>query len=160
VGYNFSGDDFDTEIAVNDIPGYINNYVPVGACPDPGETSVVDSLSFGGDVKFSTGTEYTAIDLQTLSALPGVNINTPITIGLSGNWFNTTLPIGTTFSISVSTVIGGTMFRDGTTFGTTGVVNQIKTVSYDPQGYGETCPSWLGITQLKYYPDSGIVQLE
>ena len=166
VGFNFDGNDFDAEASVNNIPGYINNYVPVGGCPNPGETTFVDSLSYGGDIKSSIGQEQILIDLNSLSAIafPSTSV---VNIGLSGNWY-TLSPINPawTFSLTLSAINGGDMIWDGSNSrfiingGT--VVNTMQ-FSYPATALasGESCspPSYKTISELIYYINLGEIQV-
>lgn len=166
VGFNFNGNDFDAEAAVNDIPGYINNYVPVGGCPNPGETTSVDSLSYGGDVKSSIGQEQILIDLRSLSAL-AIPTTSVVNIGLSGNWY-TLSPINPSwvFSLSLSAINGGEMIWDQTNYKfdiNGGTV--VKTMDFPfpatALASGQSCspPSYKSISELIYYVNIGEIQV-
>jgi len=166
VGFNFNGNDFDAEAAVNDIPGYINNYVPVGGCPNPGETTSVDSLSYGGDVKSSVGQEQILIDLRTLSAI-AIPTTSVVNIGLSGNWYTLfSINPAWSFTLSFSAINGGEMTWDQTNYKfdiSGGTVVDTKDFVFPATSLasGQVCtpPSYKSISELIYYVNIGEIQV-
>lgn len=168
MGFEYSGNDFDPNVSVYNIPGYANNYVTVGGCPIGSPSTAVGSLSYGGDFKSSSGTEQVLVDLQTLSAINP--LATSINIGVSGNWYMNPLnPIQPfwTFKLSISAINGGTFTLDDPNnrfILNGGTVTEIKEYIRDPFSLakGQSCPptpSYASISQLIYYTYNGDVQV-
>lgn len=138
--WNNTGVDFDIENAITNIPGYVNNYKPVGFCPG---FTIVDSLSWGGDVKGNTGSEYVAVDFNALSAINPAA--TSIELGLSGQW--ATAFTSGNITVEFTTYSGGTIAKAGTVLFATGPLlqtfNLFKSVtiagdcSITPQTFGK-----------------------
>jgi hypothetical protein len=121
--WNNTGTDFDIVNAINNIPGYANNFIPVGFCP---ARTIVGSLSWGGDVKGTTGSEYVALDYNALSAVALAAGATTFDMGLTGQW-STNFTSGA-FSLEVTTYSGGTIAKSGTVLFATGPLLQTFTL--------------------------------
>jgi len=144
--------DADISLAVNNISGYLNNYKAVGVCgvQGPNLATVVDSLSWGGDSKGATTSEYFAFRPDTLSAINTLQNN--IELGLSGYWFNPTVSTPTTVNISFSSYSGGDIYRIGSTLVSSQSSSplQVYQRTYSLEGGGTSCTSLSTITSIFY----------
>jgi hypothetical protein len=143
--------DADLSLAINNIPSYISNGLPVGYITNRLLT-VSPSLSWGGDTKGAANYEYFAVDFISLSAID-LSV-TSINLGISGRWFNPGTPIEHPDTITL-TYYGydtGDLYRVGQTFVSTAFPSAQYTRSYylAKESSTDNFSDLAGITDIFY----------
>lgn len=145
--------DADISLAINNIPAYAFNGIPVGFCFNNFLT-VSPSLSWAGELK-GTGQqyEYFAVDFVSLTAID-VSV-TNINLGLSGRWFkpdpNVPIVHPDTITLTYYGYDSGNIFKSGTQFFSTSPspISQYSRAYYFPWESTST-NAITGVTEVFY----------
>ena len=144
--------DIDSSFAVNNIVNYSNNFKAVGVCGVAGinSTTILDSLSWAGDSKGNSVEEYFALGFDQLSSIAAAAGTTNVELGLSGYWFEHTVPASQTITMTLSTFTGGDIIKNGTIYNSTQASNQTYTRTYSLPSIGTNCTFLAEYVKMYY----------